>query len=93
VLKGIRKRVNRQNCQEVCRFNERFARPTAERGYAARGPGELPHGVEALPGERAVEGGVPRKRPKTFQLKRRALIRCIRALLRRRWWSSYAVGG
>ena len=37
----------------MCPFNERFARPTAERGYAARGPGERPFGVETLPGESA----------------------------------------
>ena len=42
-------------CQEVCPFNVRFAREAAEPGYAARGPGELPSGVEALAGERAVE--------------------------------------
>ena len=42
-------------CQEVCPFNERFAAPTDEPGYAARGPGELPTGVEAPPGERELE--------------------------------------
>jgi len=44
-------------CQEVCPFNARFAERTTEPRYAARGPGELPVGVEALPGERAVEAG------------------------------------
>jgi epoxyqueuosine reductase len=38
-------------CQEVCPFNVRFARPTTEPAYAARGPGARPPGVEALPGE------------------------------------------
>jgi epoxyqueuosine reductase len=38
-------------CQEVCPWNERFAAEAGEPGYAARGPGELPVGVEALPGE------------------------------------------
>ena len=48
---------SRQSSQEVCPFNVRFAEEAAESGYAARGAGELPHGVEGLPGERAVEGG------------------------------------
>ncbi len=34
-------------CQEVCPFNVRFAEEAAEPGYAARGPGERPVGVEA----------------------------------------------
>jgi epoxyqueuosine reductase len=38
-------------CQEVCPWNERFAAEAGEPGYAARGPGERPVGVEALPGE------------------------------------------
>ncbi len=36
----------------MCPFNARFADPATEPGYAARGPGERPTGVEALPGER-----------------------------------------
>ncbi|MEQ9401730.1 MAG: tRNA epoxyqueuosine(34) reductase QueG [Longimicrobiales bacterium] len=38
-------------CQEVCPWNERFAAESMEAGYAARGPGERPVGVEALPAE------------------------------------------
>lgn len=38
-------------CQEVCPWNERFAAESMEAGYAARGPGERPIGVEALPAE------------------------------------------
>ena len=38
-------------CQEVCPWNERFAEESAEAGYAARGPGDLPVGVEPLPGD------------------------------------------
>jgi epoxyqueuosine reductase len=34
-------------CQEVCPFPLRFAEPAREPGYAARGPGEAPVGVEA----------------------------------------------
>ena len=37
-------------CQEACPFNVRFAEPAAEPGYAARGPGERPVGVEPLAG-------------------------------------------
>lgn len=45
-------------CQEVCPFNERFSTPTSEAGYAARGPGERPVGVEALPGEERMGGAI-----------------------------------
>lgn len=38
-------------CQEVCPFNVRFAEGAAEPAYAARGPGERPVGVQAVPGE------------------------------------------
>jgi epoxyqueuosine reductase len=34
-------------CQEVCPFNLKFSEEAAEPGYAARGPGERPVGVEA----------------------------------------------
>jgi epoxyqueuosine reductase len=47
----MQKRVNLPNSQEVCPWNERFAAEASEPGYAARGPGERPVGVEALPGE------------------------------------------
>jgi len=33
-------------CQEVCPFPTRFAEPAREPGYAARGPGATPFGVE-----------------------------------------------
>lgn len=45
-------------CQEVCPFNARFARESAEPGYAARGPGESPVGVQALPGQVTAAGDV-----------------------------------
>ncbi|MEX0843430.1 MAG: tRNA epoxyqueuosine(34) reductase QueG, partial [Gemmatimonadota bacterium] len=38
-------------CQEVCPFNVKFAEEAAEPGYAARGPGERPVGVEAVAAE------------------------------------------
>ena len=41
-------------CQEVCPFNVRFPEPTCEPGYAARGPGERPVGVEAEGGRGAA---------------------------------------
>ena len=44
-------------CQECCPFNVRFAGTAAEPGYAARGPGERPRGVAALPGEEAAGAG------------------------------------
>jgi len=54
---GISYRLSAQTAQEVCPFNRKFADEADEPGYAARGPGELPSGVEALPGERTVEAG------------------------------------
>jgi epoxyqueuosine reductase len=45
-------------CQEVCPFNRRFAEPAREPGYAARGPGERPVGVEVDPASaRSPEAG------------------------------------
>ncbi len=45
-------------CQEVCPWNQRMPeRVTPEARYAARGPGALPEGVEALPGEEARPEG------------------------------------
>lgn len=38
-------------CQEVCPFTRKFSGPTSEPAFAARGPGEPPHGVDALPGD------------------------------------------
>ena len=37
-------------CQESCPFPSRFAEPAEEPGYAARGPGERPVGVEVAGG-------------------------------------------
>jgi epoxyqueuosine reductase len=34
-------------CQEVCPFPRKFARPSSEPSYGARGPGESPAGVDA----------------------------------------------
>jgi len=45
-------------CQEVCPFNRRFAEPAIEPGYAARGPGERPTGVE-LEGPVSEQSGIP----------------------------------
>lgn len=38
-------------CQEVCPWNGRFPAEQPEADYAARGPGQRPRGVEAVPGE------------------------------------------
>jgi len=40
------KRLSRHSTQESCPFPTRFAEPAREPGYAARGPGERPVGVE-----------------------------------------------
>jgi epoxyqueuosine reductase len=42
-------------CQEVCPFNQKFAEPAREPAFAARGPGELPAGVEP----EGARGGPP----------------------------------
>lgn len=44
-------------CQEVCPFNARFARGSAEPDYAARGPGERPRGVQPAPGVSSAHPG------------------------------------
>ncbi|TVP42859.1 MAG: tRNA epoxyqueuosine(34) reductase QueG [Gemmatimonadales bacterium] len=38
-------------CQEVCPFSRSFSSTASEASYAARGPGEVPVGVEAVAGE------------------------------------------
>ncbi len=48
-------------CQEVCPFNDRFARPATEPGYAARGPGECPVGVEAVAPKASGDDGAQRE--------------------------------
>jgi epoxyqueuosine reductase len=50
-------------CQEVCPFNVRFAERATEPGYAARGPGQRPSGVEAVPGEMTAAGDVSAETP------------------------------
>ena len=44
---AVVKRLSCHISQESCPFLIRFAEPARERGYAARGPGERPVGVEA----------------------------------------------
>ena len=44
-------------CQEVCPWNERFGEFAVEPGYAARGAGESPAGVE--PEGRGPQAGIP----------------------------------
>jgi epoxyqueuosine reductase QueG len=46
---GFTKRLSCQTSQEACPFPTRFAEPAREPGYAARGPGERPVGVEVEP--------------------------------------------
>jgi epoxyqueuosine reductase len=50
-------------CQEVCPFNQKFAEPAREPAFAARGPGELPIGVEPDgPRGKGAAGGRPEVR-------------------------------
>ncbi|HEX6939212.1 MAG TPA: HEAT repeat domain-containing protein, partial [Longimicrobiales bacterium] len=44
-------------CQEVCPFNRKFAAPTTEAAFAARGPGAPPLGVEGVDVEGAAHPG------------------------------------
>ena len=48
-------------CQEVCPFNVRFSELTREPGFAARGPGERPVGVEAEGGRGVAAAGAGRR--------------------------------
>jgi epoxyqueuosine reductase QueG len=48
---GFTKRLSCHISQEVCPFPTRFAESAREPGYAARGPGERPVGVEAVADE------------------------------------------
>jgi epoxyqueuosine reductase QueG len=45
-VRAVVKRLSCHICQEACPFSIRFAEPAREPGYAARGPGERPVGVE-----------------------------------------------
>jgi epoxyqueuosine reductase len=58
-------------CQEVCPWNARFAGEASEPGYAARGPGARPVGVEALPDEhRSTESHPGTRSPSLIDLMR-----------------------
>lgn len=43
-------------CQEVCPFNQKFAGPATEPGYAARPSGQPPFGVQPLPSDSGHPG-------------------------------------
>jgi epoxyqueuosine reductase len=78
-------------CQEVCPFNVRFAEPGAEPGYAARGPGDLPFGVEALPGEDVSAETSERQRthPGTASP---SLVELLETALDENAWDSFSRG-
>ena len=63
LLSVIRNRGSGYSSQEVCPFNVRFSELAAEPGYAARGPGERPVGVEGASaetqGRKDVRTGTP----------------------------------
>jgi epoxyqueuosine reductase len=73
-------------CQEVCPFNTRFAEEADEPGYAARGPGELPSGVEALAG---VGGGVAETHPGT---RAAPLVEMLETALDEKRWERFSRG-
>jgi len=79
-------------CQEVCPFNVRFARESAEPRYAARGPGERPVGVEALPGEGVsaeTPGGSKPVQPGT---ETPSLVELLEMALDEAAWESFSRG-
>jgi epoxyqueuosine reductase len=69
-------------CQEVCPFNVRFAEESAEPGYAARGPGAPPFGVQ-------FEAGASRSHPGTAAP---SLIALLETALDEAAWDSFSKG-
>jgi epoxyqueuosine reductase len=69
-------------CQEVCPFNLKFAAEATEPGYAPRGPGELPFGVEPEPGRGAPHPGTASA----------ALVDLLTMALDEGAWDSYSRG-
>jgi len=70
-------------CQEVCPFNIKFARPSSEPRYGARGPGEPPDGVE--PDPTVPAGWHPGTRSP-------ALVDLLRTALDEGSWESFSRG-
>src|SRR5690606_13077510 len=70
-------------CQEVCPFNIKFARPSSEPRYGARGPGEPPSGVE--PDPTVPSGWHPGTRSP-------ALVDLLRTALDEGSWESFSRG-
>jgi hypothetical protein len=71
----------------VCPFNLKFSEPAAEPGYAARGPGERPVGVEAEPNS-------PESRGKSVHpgTDAPALIELLSMALSEESWESFSRG-
>jgi epoxyqueuosine reductase len=74
--------VSRQVSQEVCPFNRTFSEPSAERGYAARAPGEPPFGVKPEPGSSSSHPGTAAP----------SLIELLEAALDEAAWDSFSRG-
>jgi epoxyqueuosine reductase len=70
-------------CQESCPFNIRFAMESTEAAYAARGPGERPAAVQAIPAEEK------RTHPGT---KSPSLIELLQMALDEAAWDSFSRG-
>ena len=65
------KRLSCHISQEVCPFSRSFSSTASEASYASRGPGELPHGVEEVPGETSSHPGT--NSPRLMELLEMAL--------------------
>jgi epoxyqueuosine reductase len=85
-------------CQEACPFNVRFAEPATEPGYAVRGPGARPVGVEALAGpDVSAETGSsdhpgPGGRPVHPGTDAPSLIELLRMSLSEERWEAFSRG-
>jgi hypothetical protein len=82
VRNGIRKRVNRQNTQEVRPFIRTFSTPSGETAYASRAPGESPSGVQAEPGSSSSHPGTDAP----------SLIELLEMALDEASWDSFSKG-
>lgn len=69
-------------CQEVCPFTRRFSTAPSEPAFAARAPGEPPHGVE-------LEPGASRSHPGTASP---SLIALLETALDEAAWDSFSRG-
>ena len=86
--------------QEVCPFNMKLAEDAAEPGYAARGPGERPVGVEPQPakgdfastGATSTDSAEPREKPLHPGTDAPSLIDLLRMALSEEGWEAFSRG-